>query len=162
MNNFLDKHYNELKKVAPECAVLLNSDGSLPLKKGAKIALYGNGARNTVKGGTGSGGVTSRKFNTCEQALISAGFEITTQNWLDLYDQIKKEYFQKECDRIVKESEKGNVDFIFHALLSLKSMEPDYNLPLDGDGDTAIYVLTRVSGEGVDRKAKKGDFYLLI
>lgn len=38
--------------------------------------------------------------------------------------------------------------------------EPEYDLPLDGEGDTAIYVLARTTGEGNDRKIVPGDFLL--
>ena len=39
------------RQVATECMVLLENDGTLPIKVG-KVALYGNGARGTIKGGT--------------------------------------------------------------------------------------------------------------
>ena len=41
-------------QAAVEGIVLLENDGCLPLKPG-KIALYGAGAKMTIKGGTGSG-----------------------------------------------------------------------------------------------------------
>ena len=37
---------------------------------------------------------------------------------------------------------------------------PEYELPLDGEGDTAIYVLSRISGEGNDREPIPGDIRL--
>ena len=44
-----------VRAIAGDCMVLLENDGTLPLKERGKIALYGNGARATVKGGTGFG-----------------------------------------------------------------------------------------------------------
>ena len=41
------EHMEKLRKLAPECMVLLKSDGSFPLSKPEKIAVYGNGARHT-------------------------------------------------------------------------------------------------------------------
>lgn len=38
--------------------------------------------------------------------------------------------------------------------------EPEYELPLTAEGDTAIYVLARNSGEGADRKNERGDIKL--
>lgn len=38
--------------------------------------------------------------------------------------------------------------------------EPIYEFPLDGEGDTAVYVLARNSGEGADRKPNAGDMKL--
>lgn len=49
------------RKAAAEGIVLLENNGVLPLKKGSKVALYGGGARHTIKGGTGSGSVNNRK-----------------------------------------------------------------------------------------------------
>ena len=44
------------RKVAAEGMVLLKNNGILPMElEGRKIALFGNGARHTVSGGTGSG-----------------------------------------------------------------------------------------------------------
>ena len=44
---------------AKEAIVLLKNDGILPLKD-QKIALFGSGAKKTIKGGTGSGEVNER------------------------------------------------------------------------------------------------------
>ena len=48
------------RKAAAEGIVLLENNGVLPLKKGSNVALYGGGARHTIKGGTGSGSVNNR------------------------------------------------------------------------------------------------------
>ena len=56
-----------VKNLAAECAVLLENDGTLPLRQTGKIALFGNGARHTVRGGTGSGEVNARYVvSVCE------------------------------------------------------------------------------------------------
>ena len=55
-------HTEAVRKAAPECMVLLKNDGTLPLTGAGKLALYGSGARNTIKGGTGSGDVNVRHF----------------------------------------------------------------------------------------------------
>lgn len=44
--------------------------------------------RKTVKGGTGSGEVNSRFFETVEDGFQKAGFEIVSRDWLDAYDEI--------------------------------------------------------------------------
>lgn len=48
------------KIAAEEGIVLLKNEGVLPLQ-GETVALFGNGARLTVKGGSGSGEVPSRE-----------------------------------------------------------------------------------------------------
>lgn len=60
-----------VKNLAGECMVLLENDGALPLRNSERrIALYGNGARHTVKGGTGSGDVNTRENVNVERGLL--------------------------------------------------------------------------------------------
>ena len=62
MNQYETEHADIVRRLAPECTVLLKKDGMFPLSSAGKIALYGSGARRTIKGGTGSGEVNSRYF----------------------------------------------------------------------------------------------------
>ena len=97
------EHENEVRHLAGECMVLLENDGVLPFSdKIKKIALYGTGARHTVKGGTGSGDVNVRKTVSIARGLEEAGFEIVTEDWLDRYDrdleEAQKTYLKKLKD----------------------------------------------------------------
>ena len=38
--------------------------------------------------------------------------------------------------------------------------EPEYDIGTDGEGDAALYILSRLSGEGSDRSYAKGDYLL--
>lgn len=159
MQQYEINHINKIRALSPECVVLLKSDGSFPLKGSGKLALFGNGARRTIKGGTGSGDVNVRAYTTIEEGMKKAGFTITTAAWMDRYDdlwtQAHKEFVTGIKSRIAA---KG----LSAILLGLGAVmnEPEYELPLDGEGDTAIYVLARVSGEGSDRQAITGDFQM--
>ena len=159
----LEKHEQEhLEKIYShmgECIVLLKKNGDFPLKETGEIALYGNGGRLTVKGGTGSGEVNSRFFVNCEEGLENRGFTVKTKNWLDLYGEKRKEF----KDSFVKEIKKAAREH--HTLPIMESMgkvmpEGDYQLPIDRECDTAVYVLSRISGEGNDRENRKGDYLL--
>lgn len=58
IQNYEIEHQEEVRRLAGECMVILENDGVLPLQAGTKkIALFGTGARHTIKGGTGSGDV---------------------------------------------------------------------------------------------------------
>ena len=153
-------HTEAVRKAAPECMVLLKNDGTLPFSGAGKLALYGSGARSTIKGGTGSGDVNVRHFVNIEEGLEHAGFTITTKAWMDAYDAIcqraKKEYYAG----VRKEAEAADVKAIMLFAMGRTCPEPDYELPLDGEGDTAVYVLARNSGEGTDRKPQAGDVEL--
>ena len=87
---------------AEESIVLLKNDGALPLASG-KIALYGMGARRTVKGGLGSGSVEERYSVTIEEGLKNAGYEITSQLWLDDYDKEYEETYQAYVSMVEEE-----------------------------------------------------------
>ena len=56
-------------RLLPECTVLLKRMVIFHWKNRGKIALYGNGVRKTIKGGTGSGEVNSRFFETVEDGF---------------------------------------------------------------------------------------------
>ena len=152
-------HAGRLRPLLPECTVLLKSNGDFPLNSTGKLALYGSGARHTVKGGTGSGEVNSHYFVNIEQGLSSAGFEITTKSWLDTYDSIlidAKKQFISDIKARAKQNRTNPITEGMGAVMP----EPEYTLPLDGESDVAVYILSRISGEGNDRSYQHGDILL--
>ena len=81
------RNQQKVRDLAVECMVILENDGTLPLKSKGKIALFGNGARSTVKGGTGSGDVYVRETVNIEEGLQKEGFTVTTKAWIDRQTQ---------------------------------------------------------------------------
>ena len=153
------KHLETLRQSLAECTVLLKSNGDFPLDAPGKIAAYGSGVRKTIKGGTGSGEVNSRYFVNVEQGLTDAGFTITTNQWLDAYDATYAEAKKAFREKMKAEAKAHKTNVVMYAMG--KAMpEPEYDLPLDGEGDVAIYVLSRISGEGNDRDPVPGDIKL--
>lgn len=150
------------RKAAAMGMVLLQNDGVLPIKPG-KIALYGGGARHTVKGGKGSGDVNNRETITVETGLEQGGFTITTKVWLDKCDRAFAEddiAWKAEIDAISKRRQVARV-FAYLETVHLWCEPPailEQDIP--DDTDTAIYVIARRNGEGADRIAEKGDYYL--
>ena len=129
---FEKEHIAAARELAPECMVLLENDGTLPLKGTGKLALYGSGARNTIKGGTGSGDVNVRHFVTVEEGLKNAGFEITTKGWLDAYDQVREDAKKAFFGGLRKEAEAAGVTgerMMFYAM-GKACPEPEYELAL--------------------------------
>ena len=152
-------HSDSVRRIAGECMVLLENDGVLPLSGPQKVALYGNGARATVKGGTGSGEVNSRYSVSVEQGLEEAGFEITTKQWLAEQDRVIQEEFGAYMADVHQRAEAmGIPDFfvMFNEHFVPKALAPFQQ----AEGDLAIYVLGRNSGEGSDRYAEEGDYEL--
>lgn len=153
------EHLETLRKSLAECTVLLKTNGDFPLDTAGKIAAYGNGVRGTIKGGTGSGEVNSRFFTTIEKGLEDAGFIITTKSWMAEYEKVYAEA-RKEFHKVIKARAKANHTQAIIEGMGAVMPEPEYNLPLDGEGDVAIYVLSRISGEGNDRSPERGDILL--
>ncbi|MBR3151698.1 MAG: glycoside hydrolase family 3 C-terminal domain-containing protein [Erysipelotrichaceae bacterium] len=160
----LERKNRELaRKAAAESFVLLENDGTLPLKD-KKIALYGSGARMTVKGGTGSGAVRERYSVSIEQGLKNAGYEITTSSWLDRFDRFYADtyetYRQEQEERV-----KGIRNF-YQILGMVTPFRHPSGIPVTEEDvcasgcETAIYVLSRQAGEGNDRIDEEGDYRL--
>ncbi|MBQ9029099.1 MAG: glycoside hydrolase family 3 C-terminal domain-containing protein [Lachnospiraceae bacterium] len=151
------------RKAAAEGFVLLENDGTLPLKE-KRLALYGAGARMTVKGGTGSGAVRERYSVTIEQGLINAGFEIASTPWLDRFDRFYADtyeaYRQEQEERV-----KGMQNF-YQILGTVTPFRHPTGIPITeadvaaSGCDTALYVLARQAGEGNDRVDEQGDYRL--
>ena len=153
------EHIKLLKDTSSECTLFLRKNEEFPIEKPCKVLLVGSGARETLKGGTGSGWVESRFYTTCEQGLENAGFEIVSKKWLDDYPKFKKSThhaFIEKQKQLAKEVDCFSWVFSFGAI----QPEEEYDLSLDYEADLAIYVLGRNSGEGSDRHLIKGDVLL--
>lgn len=160
------EHRKVARRAAAEGIVLLkNEDNLLPLKAGSNVALYGAGAGRTIKGGTGSGDVNERENVSVFQGIKNAGFQVTTEDWIASYDKIYENARQEWKRSILSKTGEGadTMDFF-----SVYSTTP-FKMPAgdqvqkpaeDADTETAIYVLSRIAGEGSDRTADKGDYYL--
>ena len=163
METYETDHLDIVRALAPECMVLLRSDGAFPLTEPGEIALFGSGARRTVKGGTGSGDVNSRHVTTIEEGLETAGFTVVTKPWLDAYDRVHDQAHQDFIAGIRAEAAERDVPAIMIGMGSVMA-EPEHEIPLDVEADTdpqtAVYVLARTSGEGSDRTPDAGDLRL--
>ena len=163
METYETEHLTTVRALAPECMVLLRSNGAFPLTEPGEIALFGSGARHTIKGGTGSGDVNSRHVTTIEEGLETAGFTIVTRPWLEAYDRIRLQAHQDFIAGIRAEAAERGVPAIMVGMGSVMP-EPEYTIPLDiqagTDPHAAVYILSRTSGEGSDRTPEAGDLRL--
>ncbi len=153
------------RQAAREGFVLLKNNDALPLQS-RSIALYGMGARKTVKGGTGSGAVQERHSVSIAEGLENAGYMITTKRYLDDYDQTYDAAYQawhKDVSARVAGmpimQAMGELSILggFQWPSGRRITNQDIS---ESNTDTAIYILARQAGEGSDRQLKPGDWYL--
>lgn len=158
-----EEHRKAAKMAAEEGFVLLkNEHHILPVAKGSKLALYGPGASNPIKGGTGSGDVNEREVVSIYDGLKAAGYEITTTDWIESF---RKQYEQSRLDwrqKIWEESDRAVDDSMafFNVYSSMQYAMPAGDLPEKTEAATAVYVLSRIAGEAADRFDRESDYYL--
>lgn len=159
------ENQKKVRAQAGECMVLLENDGALPLSKNQnKLALFGNGARHTIKGGTGSGDVNTREVITVEQGLEAAGITITSKQWLQRYDEVLANAKVKYHEEIMEIAEREHTE-PFQVTFGYAMKNPEVPVITkeelaEADCDTAVYVIARNSGEGTDHFYEKGDYLL--
>ncbi len=146
-------------RLACEGIVLLENNDALPVEVGP-IALFGAGARHTIKGGTGSGDVNERHSVSIYEGLVNAGFEITSNDWLDKYDALREDVIKSQSSNLMNAVKKANFADIMALFMgsasypTLKVIKADIT---KAQAKTAIYVVSRQAGEGADRHIENGD-----
>ena len=140
-----EKNRNLAKKIASEGIVLLKNEGVLPLKN-KKVALYGNGARMTIKGGTGSGDVRERYSVNIETGLKNLGCEILTNTWLDRFDndfnKKQNEFLIPKVIHQIYEDPKGPPEFLLQSIQTWKELHPDWQYRFWGKKDIRNFLET--------------------
>ena len=138
-----EEHIALSKEAAKEGMVLLKNDGgTLPLRKGSKVALFGKAAFDYVKGGGGSGDVTvSYTRNLYE------GFRLKSDK-VSVYEELAQFY----RENVERQHAAGMA-----AGLTVEPEVPEELLMRAAAyTDTAIVSICRFSGEGWDRKLAQG------
>jgi len=131
------EHIALSRQAAQEGMVLLKNRGNLlPLASGSRVALFGKGSFDYVKGGGGSGDVTVAYTRSVYDGLKEEG--------VSLYEPLS-DYYRSY---VVKQYEAGDVPGLM-AEPELPGMLVD---SAREHADVAIIVLSRFSGEGWDRE----------
>lgn len=141
------------RKAATQGMVLLeNKDNVLPISASTdkNIALFGPGAERPIKGGTGSGDVNQRYVISVTKGLENAGFTITSKTFLTRWEAAYQEGLKNN----------GSGDIMSGSYVHPDELITDAELAEAAAAKTAVYVLSRRSGEGSDRKNAAGDYLL--
>ena len=130
--------------------LLKNKDSLLPFKKGKKIAIFGKGQADYVKGGGGSGDVNSAYSVSVLQGLMAK--EATGK--VSIFAPLSELYRQ----HVEKEYESG----VFPGFCTEPEISEKLLYRAREFTDTALICICRNSTEGADRTAKPfdGDYYL--
>ncbi|MEM2368368.1 MAG: beta-glucosidase [Candidatus Bathyarchaeia archaeon] len=151
----LDAHARVAYEAGAEGVVLLKNDGVLPIGFEERIALFGTGQIETIKGGTGSGDTNPRYVISILDGVRERGLKID-EELAETYIKYVSEMRSREEYRI----RRG----VFGMPIMPKLPE-DFLSERDierfaENNNVAFIVISRISGEGYDRKPEKGDFYL--
>ena len=155
------KHSSFAEKAAEEGIVLLKNENILPISLSASVALLGIGADKTVKGGIGSGDVNNRQNITIYEGMEESGIWITSRDWLDDYEHRYQKARLIWKEKILEEAK--HVNNPFDAYASNPFIMPEGRPVSEMDiqeAEIVVYVISRISGEGKDRRLEKGDYYL--
>lgn len=139
------EHIDFSRKVASEGMVLLENDGILPLKKGSKVALFGIGTIDYVKGGFGSGDVYSSYVRN-----IYEGFKLK-EPYVCVYEPISKYYYDYMVENLSDYDDK-----LFDEIDVPQKLMSD----AAKNAEIAVLVIHRRSGEMYDRSEEAGDYLL--
>lgn len=149
------------RQAAAAGIVLLKNRGVLPLNPGAPVALFGAGAGRTVKGGTGSGDVNNRASVSIWQGLKEVGVPLTSEDWLA---DCEARYTRAREDwraQVLAAAKQVDNPFDAYAARPFALPEGRTIRPQDLKGaKAALYVISRIAGEGKDRRLEPGDYYL--
>lgn len=154
-------HRRFAREAAAEGMVLLKNEGLLPLRPDTPIALLGGGAVRTIKGGTGSGDVNNRENISVYQGMKDARALITSVNWLMDYEKIYSDARDAWKETALREA--GKVENPFDAYAAHPFSMPEGRRVTEEDikgASAAVYVVSRICGEGKDRRKEEGDYYL--
>ncbi len=133
-------HLALARQAGREGIVLLkNENGLLPVKKGTRLALFGKGVFDYVKGGGGSG-------------------DVTVSHVYHLYDGLSKREDAPEIFEPLAQFYKQNVKKQYeNGAAPGMTVEPEVPAQLLAEAkeqaDLAVIVISRFSGEGWDRKS---------
>lgn len=154
-------HSHLARRLAAEGMVLLKNEGLLPLHQSIPLALFGSGAEKTVKGGIGSGDVNNRESISIYRGLKEAGVSIVNEDWLKDYDERYRMAREEWKAKILEDAK--HVENPFDAYAANPFVLPMGRMIKEEDiegAEVVIYVISRISGEGKDRRKSEGDYYL--
>ncbi|MCE1198199.1 MAG: glycoside hydrolase family 3 protein, partial [Marinilabiliales bacterium] len=153
----LKSHAMVTREAASNGMVLLkNNTGSLPLSTSIhNIAAFGNTSYEFISGGTGSGDVNEAYTVSLTEGLKNGGYQVQSA--------LQDRYLKYIADTRASNPPSKNP---FAAMMGSKEPVAEMKVPvalaeeMAAANDVALITIGRNAGEGYDRTATEGDFYL--
>ncbi|MEM0490584.1 MAG: beta-glucosidase [Ignisphaera sp.] len=179
-NPNLEENAKIAYEAAVDGAILLKNNGALPISQEKTVAVFGKGSYLTIKGGLGSGNTYPRYVVSIVDGLKERGIKINNELdkiyretmvplWFDqdavTWYRNMREYVFKEGDTrliswLVIEFTESILSRLMALTISEDFIDEETLDRIAKESDIALITISRISSEGYDRKAVKGDFYL--
>lgn len=154
-------HSRLARELATEGIVLLKNENLLPLKADTRMALLGSGCEYTVKGGIGSGDVNNRENISIYRGIKEAGILLTSEQWIIDYENRYETARNAWREKVLADARHVENPFDAYAANPFALPEGRNVAAKDIDSaEVAVYVVSRISGEGKDRRRVEGDYFL--
>lgn len=151
----LEGHAEVTRQVASDGMVLLeNKSNTLPIAENVKmVAAFGSTSYDFISGGTGSGDVNEAYTISLIQGLKNSGFEV---------DAGLQEMYEKHINDFRANHKPQGLAALIGGNIPVEEMDlgPEIVRNMAEKADIALVTIGRNAGEGGDRQAVPGDFYL--
>ncbi len=150
-------HAEVARAAATEGMILLkNNDNTLPMAGVKTVALYGTGSYDFIAGGTGSGNVNKPYIRDVAEGFAANGIEVNAniKGWYEEYINYTKATMAYQSGR------GGSGILLGDPVIPEMEVSRSFMERMVGQTDMAVFTLSRNAGEGGDRKAENGDWYL--
>jgi beta-glucosidase len=124
--------------------LLKNESARLPLSKSARVALFGNGSYETLRGGTGSGNVNAVHSVALAEGLSAAGYAVD--------GALQQRYQEHIASEKAKQPARSGINaFLPLELVAEPTLDATGLARSASESDAAVITLRRSSGEFSDR-----------
>ena len=150
----LDAHACISYEAGCEGVVLLKNEKALPITAGTPFVVFGTGQLETIRGGTGSGETHPRYTISLLDGIIKRGLAA---------DREVVEFYRKKIEELRGGDYRisyGQWNEEIRPKLPENLFERAELEELSERNEAALVVISRISGEGKDRRLEKGDYYL--
>ena len=140
------------EEICEEGMILLkNENNALPLKKNAKVSVFGKNSINLVYGGSGSAAPGESDPKTIFESLTAAGISYN-KALEDFYRDNKKSGNPRPAN---PKMENGGVDSLATGESDISKYSAELKATYDEYSDAALVVISRIAGENWDLPRKE-------